>query len=145
MPSLSERIEDIPLLVQDMLRVMAAKRNRESYRITSDAIETLQRHTWPGNIRELKNMIEYAVNFSEDGVIRLDNLPHNIRMIRISKSLINDTRNSNPAQKAELEWILSTLKQYNNNISEAAKELKMSRSTVYRKLKNLGYNVKDLI
>ncbi|MBM4764635.1 hypothetical protein GNT69_20480 [Bacillus sp. B15-48] len=54
-----------------------------------------------------------------------------------------NTSSMNPVKQAELEWILSVLKRSQMNVSNAARELNMSRSTLYRKLKNMGYNIKE--
>ena len=103
-------------------------------------MEMLKEYPWPGNIRELENVIEYGINFSPDGLITPENLP---KQIHKQKSFPKQS-NINPVDQAELDWIISTLKRSQMNVSKAAKELKMSRSTLYRKLNKLGYNIKEL-
>ena len=87
-------------------------------------------------------MIEYAVNFSINGIITPENIPKIIHKQQDSYLMI--CKITSPVNQAELEWILSALKRSQMNVTEAAKELNMSRSTVYRKLKKMGYDLKSL-
>ena len=141
LPSLLHRSEDIPVLAENFSQKLALKKHHSPYHITSEAMEILRNYSWPGNIRELENVIEYAVNFSANGIITPENLP---KHIYTKPTLSKDTTNMNPVNQAELEWILSALKRSQMNVSTAAKELNMSRSTLYRKLKKMGYNIKNL-
>ena len=140
LPSLRERKEDIPLLVKHFLKKFSFKHHRSPYSITDEAMEILLNHQWPGNIRELENVIEYAVAFSNSGTIHPEHLP---KTLFRQKPLPKASVSQNPAGQAELEWILSVLKRNHMNVTKAAKELNMSRSTVYRKLKKLGYDIKN--
>ncbi|MDM5339085.1 sigma-54-dependent Fis family transcriptional regulator [Fictibacillus enclensis] len=140
LPSLRHRIDDLPLLVERFIQKLTVKKYNGPYQITAEAMEMLKEHPWPGNIRELENVIEYAINFSTNGLITPENLP---KQIQKQKS-ISKQSNMNPVNQAELDWIISTLKRSQMNVSKAAKELKMSRSTLYRKLNKMGYNVKEL-
>ncbi|MCH6267534.1 sigma-54-dependent Fis family transcriptional regulator [Neobacillus citreus] len=141
LPSLQQRAEDIPLLAEYFVRKLTLKNRKGPYQITVEAMEYLENYSWPGNIRELENVIEYAVTFSENGVITPMNLP---RDIKPQQKQLKEPTQMNPVNQAELDWILSALKQSNMNVSEAAKELNMSRSTVYRKLNRMGYDIKFL-
>lgn len=141
LPSLRHRSDDIPLLVENFVQKLKVKKHHGPYHITTEAMRILRNYSWPGNIRELENVIEYAVNFSANGIITPENLPKHFYS---KPTLPNDTTSMNPVNLAELEWILSALKRSHMNVSNAAKELKMSRSTLYRKLKKMGYNIKNL-
>ena len=140
LPPLKQRLEDIPFLVEHFVQKMAIKKHCGPYNVTDEAMSILKNHSWPGNIRELENVIEYAVNFS-DGIIIPEHLPNYLD--RQNTKLHVKTK-QNPSAQAELDWILSALKRSHMNVSKAAKELDMSRSTIYRKLKRMGYDIKSL-
>ncbi len=140
LPALRHRIDDLPLLVERFIQKLTVKKYNGPYQITLEAMDILQEHSWPGNIRELENVIEFAVNFSMDGLITPESLPKHIH----KQKHLTKQPNMNPVNQAELEWILSTLKRSQMNVSKAAKELKMSRSTLYRKLNKMGYDLKSL-
>lgn len=141
LPSLRDRSEDIPLLAEHFVQKRTVKKHHGPYHITAEAMKILKNYTWPGNIRELENVIEYAINFSANGTITPENLPKEIHQ---QQTLTNFSKKINPVEQAELEWILSALKRSQMNVSRAAEELNMSRSTIYRKLKNHGYDIKNL-
>lgn len=140
LPSLQNRIDDLPLLVERFIQKLTVKKYNGPYQLTDEAMNLLKEYSWPGNIRELENVIEYAVNFASNGLITPENLPKHIhKQKRIPKTL-----NMNPVNQAELDWIIAALKRSQMNVSKAAKELNMSRSTLYRKLNKLGYDIKKL-
>jgi transcriptional regulator of acetoin/glycerol metabolism len=141
LPALRHRSEDIPLLAESFVQKLTIKKQHGPYHITDEAMEILKNYSWPGNIRELENVMEYAVNFSANGVIIPESLPKHIHN---QQTLPIHTLKINPVNQAELDWILSALKRSKMNVSDAAKELSMSRSTLYRKLKKLGYDIKSL-
>ncbi|MGG7621947.1 sigma-54-dependent Fis family transcriptional regulator [Bacillus coreaensis] len=141
LPPLRHRLEDLPLLVEHFVQKLTSRKLQGSYHVTSETMEYLQRYSWPGNIRELENVIEYAVNFSTNGIIIPENLPKHVTK---QTSYIVDTKRANPVNQAELEWITSTLKKHQMNVSKAARELNLSRSTLYRKLKKMGHDIKTL-
>src|SRR6476620_11045375 len=107
LPSLRHRSEDIPLLAKNFIQKLTLKKHHGPNHITAEAMEILRNYSWPGNIRELENVIEYAVNFSTNGIITPEDLP---KHIHTKPTLPNDTTKINPANQAELEWILSALK-----------------------------------
>jgi transcriptional regulator with PAS, ATPase and Fis domain len=73
-PPLRERREDVPLLIEFLL-----KRSGRNIRMSDEAMQVLQRYRWPGNVRELQNVVEQAMWFGDGGVIELDNLPRSVR------------------------------------------------------------------
>ncbi|PGV47843.1 helix-turn-helix domain-containing protein [Bacillus sp. AFS037270] len=85
--------------------------------------------------------MEYAVNFSANGIIPPESLPKHIHK---QQTLLINTVKINPVNQAELDWIKQALKRSQMNVTDAAKELNMSRSTLYRKLKKLGFDIKNL-
>lgn len=92
LPSLRERVEDIPLLVEHMLRVYSEKLEKNIYGVSNEVMKMLESYSWPGNIRELQNVIEYCVNMSNDEEIvdvdilknrfEINNLEFNKRQFR---------------------------------------------------------------
>ncbi len=142
LPSLRYRLEDIPLLAENFVQKLTIKKHHGPYQITDEAMGILKNYSWPGNIRELENVMEYAVNFSANGIITPESLPKHLNK---QQTLPVNTGKINPVNQAELDWILSALKRSQMNVTNAAKELNMSRSTLYRKLKKLGYDIKSLM
>ena len=73
-----QRSEDIPLLAEHFIQKLTINKHSGPYQITAEAMEILKNYSWPGNIRELENVIEYAVNFSINGVITPESIPKSI-------------------------------------------------------------------
>ncbi|MEH7416484.1 sigma-54-dependent Fis family transcriptional regulator [Neobacillus drentensis] len=142
LPALRHRSEDVPLLAENFVQKFTMKKHHGPYHITNEAMRLLRDYSWPGNIRELENAMEYAVNFSANGVITPESLPKHIH--KQQTLLNNNVKKINPVNQAELDWIKQALKRSQMNVTDAAKELNMSRSTLYRKLKKLGYDIKSL-
>ncbi|MCM3726632.1 sigma-54-dependent Fis family transcriptional regulator [Neobacillus cucumis] len=141
LPALRHRSEDVPLLAENFVQKLTIKKQHGPYHITDEAMDILRNYCWPGNIRELENVMEYAVNFSANGIITPESLPKHIHN---QQTLPINTLKINPVNQAELDWIKQALKRSQMNVTDAAKELNMSRSTLYRKLKKLGYDIKSL-
>ena len=135
-PPLRERPEDIPLLVRHFVQHFARRMNRVIDTIPSETMETLVQHSWPGNIRELQNLIEHSVIVSPGPVLRapLAGLQSH------SVSNQEGTRHRT-LEEAEREHILSTLKETKWVISGprgAAARLEMNRSTLQFRMRKLG-------
>lgn len=140
-PPLRERISEIKPMAEQFL-IDFNNRYRKDVAITNDAIRMLEQETWPGNVRQLRNVIEQAVIMC-DKVIREYDLPINSNMseeypIETDGTMLslNDTWNI-PARTAELEkkLIISALRECGNNKSKAIEKLNISRKTFYKKLK----------
>ena len=125
-PPLRERIEDIPLLVEYFIKKYCISMNRPLISIDSSALKRLEELSFPGNIRELENMIERAIVIGNGKTIRLKDLP-------LGKEMINTTIES--LDDLEKNHIIHILTKYNWNISAAAKALKIDRVTLYNKIK----------
>lgn len=143
LPPLRERRELIPPLAEAFLLEFAARDNRTPLRLGSDAMTYLTAYDWPGNIRELKNSVERAYSFCVSNVISTADLPATV----VQSSSIKENRNrSNVEAFSQLpKWlharedverrvIADALSKTDNNRAKAARELGMSRVTLYKKL-----------
>ena len=131
-PPLRERIEDIPLLVDYFIRKYCMSMNRPLITIDSAALRRLEDFPFPGNIRELENMIERAIVVGNGKKISLKDLPLNKTIVKNSVESLDDL---------EKNHILQILKKYNWNISASAKALQVDRVTLYNKMKK--YDIKS--
>ncbi len=136
LPLLNERIDDIDLLAKHFIDKYNKKLFKNIKGISKEALDLLKSYSWPGNIRELENAIEYAINMEETNMIEVNNLPDRITKFLVKERL--DFKES-VAQK-EKDLIISTLNKYGWNLSgkeKASEELGISLRTLYRKLESL--------
>jgi formate hydrogenlyase transcriptional activator len=135
-PPLRERSEDIPLLVRHFVQHFAERMNKTIETIPSETMQALTRYSWPGNIRELQNLIERAVILSTGTV-----LPVPVRDLSISTIATQDSRKHLTLEEAERAHILATLKETRWVLSGprgAATRLGLNRSTLQFRMKKLG-------
>jgi DNA-binding NtrC family response regulator len=132
-PPLRERIEDIPQLVDYFIRKYCTSMNKPFITIDSGALKRLEEFSFPGNIRELENMIERAIVVGNGRKITLKDLP-------LGKETVNSTVES--LDELEKNHIRNILNKYNWNISAAAKALKVDRVTLYNKIKKYDLSQK---
>jgi len=132
-PPLRERIEDIPQLVDYFIRKYCTTMNKTVISIDAGALIRLEEFSFPGNIRELENMIERAIVVGNGRKITLKDLP-------LGKETINSTVES--LDELERNHISNILNKYSWNISAAAKALKVDRVTLYNKIKKYDLNQK---
>ncbi len=150
LPPLRERTEDISLLALHFLKEMTEKTNREITSIDSVFINYLENYEWPGNIRELRNVMERAIILADGPALSVSTLPHQMlkaQMVTVAggddyadMSNGEDDRVGVDLKSVEQEHIIRVLNMVNGNKSEAAKKLDIGLATLYRKLKeyNLG-------
>ncbi len=134
LPSLTERKEDIPLLIDHFINKLNLVKGRSIQGISEQALRFLLQHDFPGNIRELENIIEYAFVVCKDPLIGVEHLPKDLRRTQDDgkRTLLSD------AERREVEKIRAVLDRYPNNRNEAARVLEMSRTTLWRKMKQYG-------
>jgi len=135
-PPLRERPEDIPLLVRHFAQHFARRMNRVIDKIPSETMETLVRHSWPGNIRELQNVIEHSVILSPGPVLRVP-----LAGLQSHSVPNQEGTRRRTLEEAEREHILSTVKETKWVISGphgAAARLGMNRSTLQFRMRKLG-------
>ena len=138
LPTLRQRKNDIHLLIEYMIREYSNKLSKNVEGIDIQAMEYLCEYSWPGNIRELQNVIEYSVNRCEGSTINLDNLPNRIKHSHSNNELnINTTEQIVTLDELEKNEIIKALEKYKNYKKDkdlAAKALGISRATLYRKI-----------
>jgi DNA-binding NtrC family response regulator len=131
-PSLRERKEDIPLLVEYFLAEYARTNATRIKRVSEAVQERFSQYQWPGNIRELKNVINYAAAISSKEIIDLEDLPPDF--LTIEQPIVT----GNIREDVEKNLILKMLQKTEYNKKKTAEILDMSRRTLYRKLKRYG-------
>ena len=132
LPSLRERPDDIPLLVEHFLRVHATKNSRPFKNATNSVMDILQGWSWPGNVRELENVIERAVVLSKGEVIDVIDLPAHIRNY-IPEDRVLRFPIGTPLKEVERRMIETTLALVNGDKNKAADLLGMTVRTLYRR------------
>jgi len=136
-PPLRERKEDIKPLVKHFINELSNK-TRRYVEITNDAMNMLLSYPWPGNIRELKNTIEFASNMTDDCIITPDNLPKIIQREGIKKNLVKLKSLEEVIREAEAKEIRKAILIYGDTVEgkkKVAKALDISLATLYNKLK----------
>jgi DNA-binding NtrC family response regulator len=135
MPALRERVEDIPLLAQHFFQRMAVDLGRIHLILSERTLETLTTYPWPGNIRELKNVMERAVLLATGDTIQ----PRDLRLEYVSSAAESNEDPSHltfrEMQRFHIQKVL-TSEQW--NVSRAATRLGMTRSSLYNKIKTFG-------
>jgi len=149
-PPLRERTEDIPSLVYHFLKRYSAETNKEVSGISDEALELLVNHTWPGNIRELQNVIERAVVLTANDSLGLSDLPVGLRKpgievpppeaVSIKISPLKQARGA-----WEKKYIERALAKFNGNISRTAEAIDLARKNLQEKIKTYRIDVKKIV
>ncbi len=130
-PSLRERLEDLPLLIDHFLRIYCKKYNIPLKRVSSSTLKRLEKHNWPGNIRELQHSVERAVIMSESQVLE----PTDFFLSQTDNSKSEEINTSSlNLEETEKMLIRKVIDKYGGNISKAAKELGLTRASLYRRI-----------
>jgi PAS domain S-box-containing protein len=139
LPSLKDRPADIPLLIGHVLRRLSTSKGVSLPEISENAMQLLLNYSYPGNIRELENILEHALILCQESVLRRKHLPDYLRLRppaaagRQEKTALSDS--------SESARILAALRRHSGNRSLAARDLDMDRSTLWRKMKK--YHLMD--
>lgn len=141
-PALRERADDIPLLIYFFLEQQIRSHGLRKKTISNEAINACKQYSWPGNIRELKNLIERLLIMGPDH-IDVDSLPEEIQSTSLDADSIQTGTLKDLRDKAERQFIISSLKRHGGNITQAAKELALGRSYLHRRMSQLQIEKKD--
>jgi two-component system response regulator HydG len=140
LPLLKERRGDIPLLISHILKRLCATRDTIVEKFSNDAMEVLLNYDYPGNVRELENIIEHALIVCQDKIIDRNHLPLSLQS-GISSPLPQEEKRpfDREIEFSEKTLIFDTLRKYNWNKGKTASALDINRSTLWRKMKK--YNI----
>jgi DNA-binding NtrC family response regulator len=142
---LKDKREDIPYLVDHFINKFNAKTGKKIISVSPNVMSTLMNHDFPGNIRELENIIEHGFVLCRGSIIKREHLPP--ELIRIEKdSEVNKDILSTPVTESidEQNQIINTLRNCSGVISQAAEELGVHRTTLWRKIKRYNINISDI-
>ncbi|MBM3436192.1 MAG: sigma-54-dependent Fis family transcriptional regulator, partial [Bacteroidetes bacterium] len=129
-PSLKDRLDDIPQLIDHFLKIYCRKYNLSLKRVSSSTLRRLEKHTWPGNIRELQHSVERAVIMSEAQVLE----PNDFFLSQTEHSKTDLNPSTLNLEETEKLLIRKVVDKYGGNISKAAKELGLTRASLYRRI-----------
>jgi PAS domain S-box-containing protein len=157
-PELKERSEDIKLLFEYFIKEMSPGFNKQITGVDEKVLKCLKTYDWPGNIRELQNVVERTLLVTENGYITVDCLPREVvgstgtntrdnfamdyqDVAALPPSLSNRSTRKLQVGEQEKEKIIRTLDKHGGNVSKTAAEFGMSRNTLYRKMKS--YDIRN--
>jgi len=139
LPPLRDRMEDIPLLVEHFIKEYNTIQNKELAGITDEALACLMSHDWPGNIRELKNIVERSFVLCKSKMIERHHLPEPVCTARNSD--YSPHADGVSFQDMEAIFLTNALRRNNWNRLKTARELGIHKSTLFRKIKALGIEI----
>ncbi len=135
-PPLRDRMEDIPVLAGHFLKQYSTKYGKNITKISEAAMARMHKHPWPGNIRELQHSLERAIILSNSSVLQPEDFNFTVGATKeTDQNLLLDQYNLDEVEKL---LIRKVLKKYNGNITQAASELGLTRSSLYRRLEKHG-------
>jgi DNA-binding NtrC family response regulator len=135
LPSLRERRADISVLAAAVLQHLCRQQGRPPAVLAPEALQTLESYDWPGNIRELRNVLERALLFAKGGLIERNALRLDSRPLRAPN---NELGTLLSLEELERRHITAVLERVGGRVDDAAKVLEVPRSTLYVKLKRIG-------
>lgn len=142
-PPLRDRLDDIPMLVEEFLEDLSFRSRLPKKEVTPEALELLMDYKWPGNVRELKNMIERLVILTPGNIITANDIPDSLKEkakpdIDIKDSLFKFSSLKEAKSYFEKEFILKKLAENNGNISQTAQTIGVERSHLHKKIRAYG-------
>ncbi len=138
LPPLSRRREDIPLLSDHFIRKFSAQQGKQIEEISEEALSLLMDYEFPGNVRQLQNVIEHAVVLCRGRRIEIDSLPRELLQEMSGRKCRESGSAGGPLLEAEAATILQTLQQYGGHRGETAAALGIDKTTLWRKMKKFG-------
>ncbi len=154
MPPLRERREDIRVLTDYFIKEMEAEVGRKTKGLSEDAANFFYNYDWPGNIRELKHVIEHSVIMSEGDKLTLEDMPYllkdrsslneeNVKEARCE--IVFDKPLKSILNEYEKQVIEKALKEKNYSINDTSRLLNIPRQTLHYKMKNLGISIRKTL
>jgi DNA-binding NtrC family response regulator len=140
-PPLRKRKEDIPALIMHFMAKYSVLFGKKINGISPEAVETLEGYSYPGNIRQLENIIERAVALSQDDIIKISDLPKEIKRSSIGVSNLVPVYIGDSLDEAEKKLTLATLSHFKGNKAETSKVLGLSERHLRTKIKE--YSVEE--
>ena len=137
LPPLSKHREDIPLLVEHFIHQFNLKKGKKITGITDQALSMLMEYEFPGNVRELENMIEHAFVLCHGSLIQKDHLPKEL-IETFTADKKGHSQTADQLKAAEAQVISEILKKHDGNRSRVAEELGIDKSTLWRKMKKFN-------
>ena len=134
LPPLRQRMEDIPLLVERFISKLNALQSKSIQSIDEKVLQTLMSYDFPGNIRELENIMEHAFVLCSEDCIKLHHLPVSLSL----QTNVSMNKNDDPVKLAQIKLIADALARNDHNKNAAAKDLGIHKSTLFRRIKKLG-------
>jgi len=149
LPPLQERKEDIPYLVDHFIQRFNARTGKRIMSVSPEVMQILMRHDFQGNIRELENIIEYCFVLCHGNIIQKEHLPAELKEEVAEKEEAEEETEKEeltPVSKSlnEYNHLLEVLEKYDGNISRAAEELGIHRTTLWRRLKRHNIDPKNI-
>lgn len=139
LPPLRRRKEDVPLLVEHFIKKLNLRKGKNIPGISDGALQLLMTYDFPGNIRELENLLEHAFVMCRSGEIRSEHLPAEFRnAVSLPKTCVDDISLRVRFKESEAEIIRDVLKRNHGHRGRTAGELGIDSSTLWRKMKKLG-------
>jgi transcriptional regulator with PAS, ATPase and Fis domain len=137
LPPLRDRREDIPLLVEHFIRKFGRLSGKEIQDLSPEAFPVLMSHDFPGNVRELENIIEYATVVCKNGMIGVEHLPDFLKHSERSKASSSSETRPSSLEEMERSYIFEALKRNHWNRAATASEMGIHPTTLWRKMKRL--------
>jgi two-component system, NtrC family, response regulator AtoC len=150
LPPLRERIDDLDFLAQHFVRQFNAKMGRSLSGFTPEAMKALRAHRWPGNIRELENLVERSFILETQNIIGTSSLPENVLEAARSNTDSSRATGGNTLdfeqfkEQSEKEFIVRALKMNQGRINQTVAFAGIPKNTLLRKIKKYGINVREL-
>ena len=137
-PPLRERSSDIALLINHFLDHFVASLGRGPLRVTDRAMDVLLGYPWPGNIRELRNVLIRALSLCQDNQITLTDLPSELRQQAVAESAGTDGKLQSVVKNSEAQTIILALGDHHWNVAKTARALGISRASMYEKMRKFS-------
>lgn len=143
LPPLRDRREDIPLLVEHFIRKFCHLGGKEIQGLSAEALPLLMSYDYPGNVRELENIIEYATVVCKNGMIGVEHLPDFFKNSEKSEPRSPNAPKPSSLEEMERSYIFETLKRNQWNRAATAAEMGIHPTTLWRKMKRLGVDTPE--